>query len=67
VFAARSVGVSASSAYRKPPGERVVGPERIASEGAAFFDALLSELKLREPAIPFAPAHLPTIRNQINE
>jgi hypothetical protein len=35
------------------PGKRVVDPTRIAVEGTAFFESLLKELKLREPAIPF--------------
>jgi len=39
---------------RQAYGNRVLEPEKVASEGAAFFTALLNELKLREPAIPFA-------------
>jgi hypothetical protein len=52
---------------QKPAGERVINPDQIAAEGTAFFDALLSELKLREPAIPFDTSRLPSSRNQIDE
>jgi hypothetical protein len=37
----------------QPPARRIVDPEKAAIEGATFFRALLSELRLREPAIPF--------------
>ena len=39
---------------RAPYGSRVVEPEKVRAEGEAFFAALLAELRLREPAIPFA-------------
>src|SRR5262249_26133975 len=39
---------------QKSVGERVINPDQVALEGTAFFHALLSELRLREPAIPFA-------------
>lgn len=38
----------------QPTGSRVVDPSKARSEGEAFFVALLSELKMREPAIPFS-------------
>jgi hypothetical protein len=52
---------------QKPLGKRVVNLERVAAEGTAFFNALLSELRLREPAIPFAESRLPSSRTEINE
>lgn len=39
---------------RRPAGSRVVDPHAAAAEGAQFAKSLLLELKLREPAIPFA-------------
>jgi hypothetical protein len=38
----------------KPLGARVVDPPKAVAEGAAFFSSLISELRLREPAIPFS-------------
>jgi len=52
---------------QKPFGKRVINPNHVAAEGTAFFRALLSELKLREPAIPFDTSRLPSSRNQIDE
>lgn len=40
----------------KPHGQRVVAPARTAREGDSFLAALLQELRLREPAIPFTQA-----------
>lgn len=37
-----------------PMGRRVVAPENVEKEGRYFISALLSELKLREPAIHFS-------------
>lgn len=37
----------------KPKGSRVVDPSKTRAEGLDFFQALLCELQLREPAIPF--------------
>ena len=39
---------------RRPNGTRVLDPDNTAVEGAQFARSLLCELKLREPAIPFA-------------
>jgi len=39
---------------RKPAGARVIDPKKVALEGRAFFESLLSELRLREPAVPFS-------------
>ena len=39
---------------RQPSGGRLVDKERLVDEGTSFFEALISELKLREPAIPFS-------------
>lgn len=36
-----------------PRGQRVIDPPPTAASGRAFFESLLCELKLREPAIPF--------------
>jgi hypothetical protein len=52
---------------QKPAGERVINPDQVTAEGTLFFDALLSELKLREPAIPFDESRLPSSRKQIHE
>ncbi len=52
---------------KKPFGERVIDPDQVTSEGTAFFEALLSELKLREPAIPFDESRLPSTRRHIDE
>jgi hypothetical protein len=50
----------------KPLGERVVDPERTMIEGKAFFESLLSELKLREPAIPFTiPAPVAEVERRV--
>jgi hypothetical protein len=38
---------------KKPVGERLLDPQAVATDGAAFLNALLAELKGREPAIPF--------------
>lgn len=38
----------------KPIGSRILEPLKVRNEGDAFFKALLSELKIREPAIPFS-------------
>jgi hypothetical protein len=38
---------------QKPLGERILDPPEVATNGAAFFRALLTKLKGREPAIPF--------------
>jgi hypothetical protein len=35
-------------------GRRLTDPDRVTSEGELFFRSLLRELRLREPAIPFA-------------
>lgn len=35
-------------------GARILDPSKVSDEGNAFFTALLSELKIREPAIPFS-------------
>lgn len=43
---------------RKSKGSRVLDPEKAQNEGEAFFSALLRELKIREPAIPFSK-HIP--------
>lgn len=39
---------------RKLKGARILDPEKVSEEGNAFFTALLRELKIREPAIPFS-------------
>lgn len=39
---------------RKPFGSRVLEPSKAQNEGKLFFSALLRELKVREPAIPFS-------------
>jgi hypothetical protein len=39
---------------QKPKGQRVLNSSIVADEELRFFKALLSELKLREPAIPFS-------------
>lgn len=39
---------------RNPRGSRIEEPHKTQREGEAFFSALLSELKIREPAIPFS-------------
>lgn len=36
---------------RRPPGDRLIDPDQVEREGAAFIRALLCELRLREPAI----------------
>jgi hypothetical protein len=36
-----------------PAGARLLDPEKVEGEGRAFFSALIDELKLREPAIPY--------------
>ncbi len=38
---------------RNPCGSRVLNPEKARQEGEVFFESLLHELKLREPAIRF--------------
>lgn len=38
----------------KPKGRRLVSPQEAEADGMAFIKALLCELKLREPAIPFS-------------
>lgn len=38
---------------RRPSGQRVIDPEKTFSDRKAFVDAMLSELRLREPAVPF--------------
>lgn len=40
---------------RREAGTRVLDPEKVKREGAAFAQALICELQLREPAIPFNP------------
>jgi hypothetical protein len=52
---------------QKPFGKRVINPDHVAAEGTAFFQALLSELRLREPAIPFDTSRFLATRNQIDE
>lgn len=42
---------------RNDAGERVLDPAKTLAEGEAFFRALLDELKLREPAIPFTSTY----------
>jgi hypothetical protein len=44
---------------RNPLGRRIVDPKRVDSEGELFFRALIAELRLREPAIPFGAAAPP--------
>ncbi|MDQ3509743.1 MAG: hypothetical protein M3494_17330 [Actinomycetota bacterium] len=39
---------------RRSKGERILDPPKASDEGDAFFSALLRELKIREPAIPFS-------------
>lgn len=39
---------------RKPKNSRVLDPVKASNEGSVFFSALLRELKVREPAIPFS-------------
>lgn len=39
---------------RKPTGARILNPSKVIDEGNAFFSALLRELKIREPAVPFS-------------
>lgn len=39
---------------RKRKGLRILDPSKVRHEGAAFFQELLRELKIREPAIPFS-------------
>lgn len=39
---------------RNSRGARILEPPKVSDEGNAFFSALLSELKIREPAIPFS-------------
>ncbi len=39
---------------RKPKGTRVLDTAKVQNEGDAFFQSLLRELKIREPAIPFS-------------
>jgi hypothetical protein len=36
---------------QKPTGSRIVNPDRVTAQGTAFFEALISELRRREPAI----------------
>jgi hypothetical protein len=43
----------------KPTGERIVDTDRVKAEGFSFFESILSELRRREPAIPFVPAQPP--------
>lgn len=38
---------------RKPKGQRLLDNSKVAAEGKAFVKSLLSELALREPAVPF--------------
>lgn len=38
---------------RRPLGQRIVDPDKTALERGLFVESMLSELKLREPAIPF--------------
>ncbi len=38
---------------RKPKGTRVLDAAKVQNEGDAFFQSLLRELKIREPAVPF--------------
>jgi hypothetical protein len=37
----------------KPVGERIINPAKVDREREEFFQSLLKELKIREPAIPF--------------
>lgn len=47
---------------RRPLGQRIVDPDKTALERGLFVESMLSELKLREPAIPFTnPPAPPTI------
>jgi hypothetical protein len=43
---------------QKPYGQRILEPDKVEAEGRVFFLSLLSELKLREPAIPFTKSIL---------
>lgn len=47
---------------RNPMGSRVIEPSKAQNEGGMFFSALLSELKVREPAIPFSK-HIPLTKH----
>lgn len=38
----------------EPEGDRIIDPAKVDQERKAFFESLLQELKIREPAIPFA-------------
>ncbi len=42
---------------QRPPGLRLVNPVKALANGDTFFQALLSELSLREPAIPLTAPH----------
>jgi len=48
---------------RNPIGSRVLEPSKAQNEGRIFFSALLRELKVREPAIPFSK-HVPLPHEQ---
>ena len=39
---------------RRPEGLRILDRAKVQNEGDAFFQSLLRELKIREPAIPFS-------------
>lgn len=37
-----------------PHGSRILEPDKVAAEGTVFFQSLIEELRIREPAVPFA-------------
>ena len=39
---------------RRPPGSKLVNPQKALAEGGAFFRSLVKKLHQREPAIPFS-------------
>lgn len=49
---------------RKSRGSRILDSEKTQEEGEEFFSALLGELKVREPAIPFSK-DIPVSRNRL--
>ena len=50
---------------RRPVGQRIVDQTVVSQEGTRFFNTLLAELKLREPAVPFSrPIIVPALGDQ---
>jgi hypothetical protein len=51
---------------KRPKGSRLIDPELAERQSHEFFDALLAELRLREPAVPFSkPVVKPAIESDL--